>query len=199
MIGRRRCGPGSCLHLSRGFVRLGIARIFAPVAHTRQAPSIPRRRGLSMSPRRPASPYATSTEARSNKRYIVEATGSGVAIIDYDRDGWPDIFLVNGRELPRRANGRRAAPDQPPLSQQSRRHLYRRHGEGGPRVSTAWGQGACVGDYDNDGLRRPYVTGYGKNRLFHNQGDGTFREVAEAGGVAGTRQGVGHRLRLRRL
>ena len=53
-------------------------------------------------------------------------------------------------------------------------------------VSTGWGQGACVGDYDNDGFDDIYVTGYGKNRLFHNQGDGTFKEVAEQAGVAGT-------------
>jgi hypothetical protein len=120
-----------------------------------------------------------------NKRYIVEATGSGVAILDYDRDGWMDIFLVNGREL--KPAARKADP--PPTS-----HLFHNNHDGtftdvtvkAGLVSTGWGQGACVGDYDNDGFDDIYVTDYGKNRLFHNQRDGTFREVAEQAGVAGT-------------
>ena len=122
-----------------------------------------------------------------SKRYIIESTGSGVAIIDYDRDGWPDIFLVNGTELSR--TGASARPADQPTS-----HLFRNNHDGtftdvtgkAGLVSTGWGQGACVGDYDNDGFDDLYVTGYGKNRLFHNLGDGTFREVAESAGVAGT-------------
>ena len=120
--------------------------------------------------------------SEENKKYIVEATGSGVAIIDYDRDGWPDIFLVNGRELSV-ANAGSAT-----------NHLLHNNHDGtftdvtarAGLVSSGWGQGACVGDYDNDGFDDLYVTDYGKNRLFHNQGDGTFREVAEQAGVAGT-------------
>ena len=118
-----------------------------------------------------------------SKRYIIESTGSGVAIIDYDRDGWPDIFLVNGSTLPNQK------PEENPTS-----HLFHNNHDGtftdttgkAGLVSTAWGQGACVGDYDNDGYDDLYVTGYGKNRLFHNQGNGTFKEVAEQAGVAGT-------------
>ncbi len=120
------------------------------------------------------------------KRYIVEATGSGVAIIDYDNDGWPDIYLVNGTEL--NADGKR------PADASATGHLFHNNHDGtftdvtvkAGLVSHGWGQGACVGDYDNDGFADLYVTGYGKNRLFHNQGDGTFREVAEQAGVAGT-------------
>ena len=120
-----------------------------------------------------------------NKRYIVEATGSGVAILDYDGDGWPDIYLVNGTELGSSAG---IVNDKPTG------HLFRNNHDGtfsdvtakAGLISTGWGQGACVGDYDNDGFDDLYITGYGKNRLFHNQGDGTFREVAEQTGVAGT-------------
>ena len=118
-----------------------------------------------------------------SKRYIIETTGSGVAIIDYDRDGWPDIFLVNGAEM------QPAAASERPTN-----HLFHNNHDGtftdvtvkAGLVSTGWGQGACVGDYDNDGYDDLYVTGYGKNRLFHNQGNGTFKEVAEQAGVAGT-------------
>jgi hypothetical protein len=120
------------------------------------------------------------------KRYIIEATGSGVAILDYDRDGWPDIFLVNGTTLP----GTKPEDNQ----DKPTNHLFHNNHDGtftdvtakAGLVSTGWGQGVCVGDYDNDGYDDIYVTGYGKNRLFHNQGDGTFKEVAEQAGVAGT-------------
>lgn len=119
------------------------------------------------------------------KRYIIEATGSGVAILDYDRDGWPDIFLVNGSNLPGSAATTR------PTS-----HLFHNNHDGtftdvtekAGLVSSGWGQGACVGDYDNDGYDDLYVTDYGKNRLFHNERNGTFREVAEIAGVAGSGQ-----------
>ena len=119
-----------------------------------------------------------------NKKYIVEATGSGVAILDYDRDGWQDIFLVNGTELLAPAN-RSALPTN---------HLFRNNHDGTftdvtaktGMVSSGWGQGACVGDYDNDGYDDLFVTAYGKNRLFHNEGGVRFREVAEVSGAAGT-------------
>ncbi|WP_419805662.1 CRTAC1 family protein [Terriglobus sp.] len=119
----------------------------------------------------------------TNKKYIVEATGSGVAILDYDRDGWQDIFLVNGTEL--NATSGAAAPTN---------HLFRNNHDGTfidvtartGLVSSGWGQGACVGDYDNDGFDDIFVTGYGKNRLFHNDGGTHFTEVAEQAGVAGS-------------
>jgi len=117
------------------------------------------------------------------KKYILETTGTGVAVFDYDNDGWPDIFIVNGSKLAGIPKG-----------SEPTNHLYHNNHDGtftdvseksGLR-SPGWGQGVCVGDYDNDGLEDLFVTYYGKNRLYHNEGRGRFKEVAEPAGVAGT-------------
>jgi hypothetical protein len=115
------------------------------------------------------------------KKYIIETTGTGVAIFDYDNDGWPDIFIVNGTTL------EGFPPDKVPTS-----HLYRNNHDGtftdvnaaSGLATTGWGQGVCVGDYDNDGWEDLYVTYYGKNRLYHND-KAIFHEVGEKAGVAG--------------
>ncbi|MGH9516630.1 MAG: CRTAC1 family protein [Terriglobales bacterium] len=116
------------------------------------------------------------------KKYIIETTGTGVAIFDYDNDGWPDIFIVNGTTL-EGARGANAPTN----------HLYRNNHDGtftdvtvkAGLAATGWGQGVCVGDYDNDGWDDLYVTYYGKNRLYHND-HGVFKEVSEQAGVAGS-------------
>ncbi len=116
------------------------------------------------------------------KKYIIETTGTGVAIFDYDNDGWPDIFIVNGTTL-----------EGFPSDQAPTNHLYHNNHDGtftdvtvkAGLVATGWGQGVCVGDYDNDGWLDLYVTYYGKNRLYHND-HGVFTEVAEKAGVAGS-------------
>jgi enediyne biosynthesis protein E4 len=121
---------------------------------------------------------------KDTKKYIIETTGTGVAIFDYDNDGWPDIFLVNGTNLEGFPAGKGPAPSN---------HLYRNNHDGtfsdvttkAGLMATGWGQGVCVGDYDNDGWEDLYVTYYGKNRLYHNQ-SGVFTEAADQSGVAGT-------------
>jgi len=119
---------------------------------------------------------------KDTKKYIIETTGTGAAIFDYDNDGWPDIFIVNGATL-----------EGFPTGEAPTNHLYRNNHDGtftdvtvkAGLSATGWGQGVCVGDYDNDGWEDLYVTYYGKNRLFHNQ-NGVFTEVAEKAGVAGS-------------
>ncbi|HEX8871840.1 MAG TPA: CRTAC1 family protein [Candidatus Acidoferrum sp.] len=117
------------------------------------------------------------------KKYIIETTGTGVAIFDYDNDGWPDIFIVNGTTL-----------ETKPGADAPTNHLYHNNHDGtftdvterAGLHHTGWGQGVCVGDYDNDGFEDLFVTYYGKNVLYHNNGNGTFTDVSEKAGVAGT-------------
>lgn len=116
------------------------------------------------------------------KDYIIESTGTGVAIFDYDNDGWPDIFIVNGTTLT------------PTRGQQPTNHLYHNNHDGtftdvtvraGLAGPSGWGQGVCVGDIDNDGWPDLFVTSFGENRLYRNRRDGTFEEIAKTAGVAG--------------
>ena len=117
-----------------------------------------------------------------SKKYIIETTGTGVAIFDYDSDGWPDIFIVNGTTL-----------EPMPDKRQPTNHLYRNNHdgtftdvtEGAGLAHSGWGQGVCVGDYDNDGNEDLFVTYYGKNVLYHNNGNGTFSDVSEKAHVSG--------------
>lgn len=119
----------------------------------------------------------------TDKRFLLEEMGSGVALFDYDNDGWLDIFLVNGTSLDP------AIRDLNPTS-----YLFHNNRDGTFTDVTAksgltrsgWGQGCCVGDYDNDGLDDLFVSYFGYNVLYHNNGDGTFTDVSEKAGVAGS-------------
>jgi len=120
----------------------------------------------------------TVSGAERQKQYIIETTGTGVAIFDYDGDGLPDIFLVNG--------GRFQNSGAPPTH-----HLYRNLG--GLRFEdvttragvqpTGWGQGVCVGDVDNDGKPDLFITQWGQNVLLRNQGNGAFRDETAPRGL----------------
>ena len=115
-------------------------------------------------------------------KYLLETTGCGVAFYDYDNDGWLDIFLVNGERL-----------EGFPSGQEPTSHLFKNNRDGtftdvtrkAGVAHSGWGQGVCIGDYDNDGYEDLFVTYFGKNLLYHNNGDGTFTDVSEKAGVAG--------------
>ena len=116
------------------------------------------------------------------KSTIIDAPGSGVALLDYDNDGWLDIYLLNGSTVAA-TKGSEPAP---------RAMLFHNNHDGTFTDVTdkagvsndRWGFGVAVGDYDNDGWPDIYVSNYGKNRLYHNNHDGTFTDVAEKAGVA---------------
>jgi hypothetical protein len=117
----------------------------------------------------------------SGKKYFIEPIGSGVALFDFDNDEDLDLYFVNGSDLP----GTRS-----PIPPTNR--LYRN--DGGTFIDitteasvgdTGYGLGCCVGDYNNDGFTDIYVTNYGPNVLYRNNGDGTFTDVASTAGVDG--------------
>ena len=114
-----------------------------------------------------------------SKKYIIEANGSGVGLVDYDNDGWLDVFLVNGSRLDGPAPGTNK--------------LYRNQGNGKFLDVTAkagvgrsgWGSGVCAGDYDNDGFTDLYITYWGPNSLYRGGAGGVFTDVAAKAGVTG--------------
>ena len=118
--------------------------------------------------------YFNSADASTTGQLMYEFTGGGVGSLDYDLDGWPDLYLTQGCRWP--AN---------PSNAEHLDRLYKNMGTGRfLDVTTSCGihepgfsQGLAVGDYDNDGFPDLFVGNIGDNRLFHNQGDGTFRET----------------------
>jgi enediyne biosynthesis protein E4 len=119
----------------------------------------------------------------SNKQFLLEEMGGGVAFFDYDGDGWLDIFLVNGTSLDPKT---RASNPASYLFHNNRDGTFTDVTRRAGLTHSGWGQGCCVGDYDNDGLDDLFVSYWGRNVLYHNNGDGTFADVSEKAGVAGT-------------
>src|ERR1700693_4377012 len=112
------------------------------------------------------------------KKYIVESTGCGCAFIDYDNDGWMDVFMLSGTRLG-------GAPDG------TTNRLYKNNRDGtftdvtekaGLR-SLGWACGVCIGDYNNDGFDDIFCTTFGQNVLYRNNGDGTFTDVTKQAGL----------------
>jgi enediyne biosynthesis protein E4 len=112
-----------------------------------------------------------------DKNTILETPGSGVALLDYDNDGWLDIYLLNGSTIPA-LKGKEAAP-RAMLFHNNHDGTFTDVTEKAGVANERWGFGLAVGDYDNDGWPDIYVSNFGKNRLYHNNHDGTFTDVAE--------------------
>jgi hypothetical protein len=129
-------------------------------------------------------------KSATSRKYLIESVTGGVAMLDYDGDGWLDLYFVNGAELkdPMKAG---QVPDKSAPRFWNRLYRNRRNGtfedvteKSGVR-GQGYGMGAAVGDFDGDGRPDLYVTNFGRNILYHNKGDGTFEDVTDRAGVAG--------------
>jgi len=115
------------------------------------------------------------------KKYILETDGSGVGLIDYDNDGWLDIYLVNGSTYEALAG--KATPPHAALFHNNHDGTFTDVAAKAGVTNDRWGFGVAVADYDNDGWPDIFVCNYGKNRLYRNNHNGTFTDVAEKAGV----------------
>jgi len=118
----------------------------------------------------------------SKEKLMPETFGAGVAWLDYDNDGWLDLFFSNGADL---ARGK-PSPGNVLLRNLGNGKFVDVTAKAGLAGNGMFATGAAVGDYDNDGFLDLYVTGYGRNQLFHNNGDGTFTDVTAKAGVEGS-------------
>ncbi len=129
--------------------------------------------------------------SHTEKKYLLETMGSGVALFDYDNDGRLDIFVVNGAPISPNMQ-RDAIPQKTGPEYWNRLYHQKKDGtfedvtEAAGLQGIGYGMGVAVGDYDNDGYEDLYVTGYGGNRLYHNNNNGTFTDVTEKAGVSGS-------------
>lgn len=140
-------------------------------------------------------------DGSSGQEYLVEFMGAGIALFDYDNDGWVDVYFLNGAALPS-AGDRRSPAEWAGMSPKEKpvNALYRNNHDGTFSDVTqsaglghaGYGLGVAAADYDNDGFKDLYVSNFGPNVLYHNNGDGTFSDVTEAAGVAdGSKFGAG--------
>ncbi len=115
---------------------------------------------------------------KAGKKYLPETMGSGAAFIDVDNDGWPDIVLVNSKDLTPR--GKRSTPA---LYKNNKNGTFTNVTAGSGLDVEMYGMGVAVADYDNDGREDLYITALEGDRLFHNEGNGKFRDVTKASGI----------------
>jgi enediyne biosynthesis protein E4 len=115
------------------------------------------------------------------KKYIIETNGSGIGLIDYDNDGWLDIYVVNGSTFD--ALDGKETPPHAALFHNNHDGTFTDVAAKAGVTNDRWGFGVTIADYDNDGWPDIYVTNWGKNRLYHNNHDGTFTDVADKAGV----------------
>jgi hypothetical protein len=115
------------------------------------------------------------------KTYLVETKGSGIGLIDYDNDGWLDIYVVNGSTFD--ALDGKETPPHAALFHNNHDGTFTDVAAQAGVTNDRWGTGVSIADYDNDGWPDIYVSNWGKNRLYHNNHDGTFTDVAEKAGV----------------
>ena len=123
-----------------------------------------------------------------HKQYIVETLGCGCAFLDFDNDGWLDVFLLSGT---RRAGAPSGTSNR--LFKNNRDGTFTDVTERAGLLKTGWACGVCVGDYNNDGFDDLFVTYWGQNILYRNNGDGTFTDVTQPAGLtqSGNRWGTG--------
>ncbi len=159
--------------------RISGALAFSPFARYAAALAPPRYPFAEVSPTVSSITWK-HTAGHSPQKYLPETTGAGCAFLDYDNDGWMDIYLVNSGKCD-------FYDPSPPL----RNALYRNNRDGtftdvtekAGVAAGGYGQGVAVGDYDSDGFPDIYVTQYGRSILYHNNGDGTFTDVTQKAGV----------------
>jgi hypothetical protein len=116
-----------------------------------------------------------------DKKYIIETNGSGVGLIDYDNDGWLDIYVVNGSTF--NALDGKETPPHAALFHNNHDGTFTDVAAKAGVTNDRWGFGVAIADYDNDGWPDIFVSNWGKNRLYHNNHDGTFTDVGEKAGV----------------
>jgi hypothetical protein len=112
---------------------------------------------------------------------LVETMGSGVGLLDYDGDGWLDVFVAQGAPIPRDPGDHRFAAQ---LYRNNRDGTFTDVARAAGVAFEGFGQGVAIGDYDGDGHPDLYISGFGRGALYHNQGDGTFADATETASVA---------------